>query len=84
MQEKVRLLAGGTNGVELAQVILDREDELREKDVLIAQLNADLDAFDADRAEYTVNKILFFRIKTMCLLNCHLKYTKLACTICRE
>jgi hypothetical protein len=61
MQAKVRLLAGGTDGEQLAEVLLDREEELRAKESDIIELSrklqtasSDLLAFEADRGEYEV------------------------------
>lgn len=61
LQAKVRLLAGGTDGEQLAEVLLDREEELRAKEGEILELSrklqaasSDLVAFEADRAEYEV------------------------------
>ena len=60
-QAKVRLLAGGTDGEQLAEVLLDREEELRTKDIEIQNLTLQFqaaalegEAFEADRSEYEV------------------------------
>jgi len=57
----VRLLAGGTDGEQLAEVLLDREEELQAKDLEIDRLSRqcqattmELQAFEADRSEYEV------------------------------
>jgi hypothetical protein len=64
LQAKVRLLAGGTDGEQLAEVLLDREEELRSKEGEIIELrrklqsmSSDLVAFEADRTEYEVRKL---------------------------
>ena len=54
LQAKVRLLAGGTDGEQLAEVLLDREEELRMKDGQISQLTSALLDFESDRNEYEV------------------------------
>jgi hypothetical protein len=62
-QAKVRLLAGGSDGEQLAEVLLDREEELRTKEyelaILTRQVHAaseELTSFESDRSEYTVTR----------------------------
>ena len=52
---------GGTDGEQLAEVLLDREEELRTKDIEIQNLTLQFqaaalegEAFEADRSEYEV------------------------------
>mmetsp|Transcript_48387 Transcript_48387/g.95932 ORF Transcript_48387/g.95932 Transcript_48387/m.95932 type:complete len:403 (+) Transcript_48387:60-1268(+) len=59
LQAKVRLLAGGTDGEQLAEVLLEREEELRAKEYELAnatrQLHAvsqEVSSFESDRSEY--------------------------------
>lgn len=61
LQAKVRFLSGGTDGEQLAEVLLDREEELRSKESQIYELglqlqaaSSSLAAFEADRVEYEV------------------------------
>jgi len=62
-QAKVRLLAGGSDGEQLAEVLLDREQELRAKEyelaILTRQVHAaseELTSFESDRSEYEVTR----------------------------
>ncbi len=55
------MLAGGSDGEQLAEVLLEREDELRSKEAHILELTqklsiatTELGAFEEDRKEYEV------------------------------
>lgn len=54
LQAKVRLLAGGCNGEQLAEVLLEREEELRAKEVEVVSARRQLELALRDCGDYEV------------------------------